>query len=263
MAGSIDEVRSRPTARPLRRTALASVAVIGAALLWGAAAAATTVRAEETVTPEPTLSEGIVTACQGDDGPGETKVDAAGASLLGSQGATGDAGTGTVTEDGTTLSVTINSGFTATAIVVVGQHSFNVYNGPFVGPIVVDDMPAPFELGSVPEISITRWFVCGEKATPTSTTTSTTSASTTTTAPATTNAPANGTATTTTQPPSTTTAATTSALTTTGPATTTAPTLPRTGGSAGGLVAVGVALVAGGAGALLLLRRRSDAAASQ
>jgi LPXTG-motif cell wall-anchored protein len=203
-----------------------TTAVIGAGLLWSATAGAAA-QPVETVTPTGTPMEGNVTICQGDDGPEQNKVDLEGVTILGSQSggdAESQAGEGTVEDS--TLTVTLNPGFTATGIVVKGgiiepgQPGFNLYTGPFVGPIVIEGLTTPSEQG------ISHWFVCGMQTTTTTTT----------------------------APPTTTT--TTRTDTTTVTVTTTSTSLPVTGGSATGLLAAGAAMVAAGGVTLFLLRRR-------
>jgi LPXTG-motif cell wall-anchored protein len=152
--------------------------------------------------------------------------------------ASGAAGSGDVSSNGQTLTVTVNEGFTVSLIVVKGANNTNLYTGPFVGPIVIEGLVSPEKNTGTPEIS--HWIVCGSTTTTTTTTTGTTTTTTT------------GTTTTTTTKTTTTTTAST-------PVTSTAPGggLPVTGASLGGLIAVALALVGGGV-ALLFFRRRRD-----
>ncbi|MGN9808186.1 hypothetical protein ACTMSW_02345 [Micromonospora sp. BQ11] len=117
--------------------------------------------------PEPRLVEGNVTTCAG--------AGLAGAIILGSPTSpandSNEAGSGTVT--GLELDVTINDDFTATGIVVKGGPDANVYDGPFVGPIDVENMTAPINPENDQPFGISHWFVCGFEAQPTATPTAT------------------------------------------------------------------------------------------
>jgi LPXTG-motif cell wall-anchored protein len=191
-----------------------TTAVISAGLLWGASAGATPASLAQVPAPTPTLIQGNPTTCEDAGIDGEILL-----SGVDSDGDSGDAGTGTVSADDKTLTVTINAGFTATGIVVKGGPDANLFSGPFVGPITIEGMQSPLNPGgNIPDIS--HWFVCGM-----------TSATTT--------------------PPTTTTTVTVTGTTTT------APSLPVTGGSTAGLIAAGAVLVAGGTALLVLRRRRA------
>ncbi|MGK5675900.1 hypothetical protein ACSNOB_24020 [Micromonospora sp. URMC 106] len=114
--------------------------------------------------PEPRVAEGNVATCESADLEGEIIL--GGPDTSGS--ASSEAGTGTVTGM-QTLDVTINEGFTATGIVVKGGPDANVYDGPFVGPIEVEDMTSPINPATGEPFDISHWFVCGFQAQPTPT----------------------------------------------------------------------------------------------
>lgn len=138
-------------------------------------------------------------------------------------------GSGTIDAVTKTMTVTINSGWTATGIVVKGGSNTNVYDGPFVGPVTVEGLVSPDNASGMPA-GISHWFVCGEESdespSPSSSPSPSTETSTTTGPPTTPTTPGGG--------------------------------LPVTGASIGGLITVGVLMVTAGAG-LMLLRRRRDA----
>jgi LPXTG-motif cell wall-anchored protein len=205
----------------------AAVAAVSAALMWGASAGATPALIAQIPAPTPTVIPDNPNTCEEAGIGGEILLSGEAQGNNNAPDASGPAGTATVSGDGTTLDVTINAGFTATGIVVKGGNAANLYSGPFVGPITIEDMISPpVGQGNTPQIS--HYFVCGM-------TSATTTPPTTTTAP----------------PTTTTTAAPATATTTTTPG------LPVTGGATIGLVAAGVALVSGGAALLLLRRRRA------
>ncbi|MEH1123531.1 hypothetical protein [Micromonospora sp. CPCC 206061] len=177
--------------------------------------------------------------------------------LLSSSMPSETASSGTVSGNGLLLDVTINSGFTASGIVVKGGPRANAYNGPFTGPVTIEDLRAPTNPGGQqPQIS--HWFVCGgqsPKTTPPATPTSKPPTTRPTTAP-------------TTRPPTTPpmTPPTTAPVTT--PPTTAPPTvvpttppstggdLPTTGTRAGLFIGSAVALLAAGVLLVAFVRRR-------
>lgn len=200
----------------ITRKRLAAVVVGAAGVIALSLGAATAAYAEPVDLPDPILVVGNATDCDDVDPEGDEDLLTSGG---GPNNATGPAGSGTIV-DGDELDVSIEAGFSVTAIVVKGSNEYNLYlfDPAVAGPADFEGLVAPIAGGSGDPANISHWFVCGEK-------------------------------TTTTTPPPTTTTMTT---------TTTTPGLPTTGASLGGLIAAGVALVAGGA-TLLFLRRRREA----
>jgi len=211
-----------------RRHGRRSIRVAGGVVALGALAlatvlfTATTAQAQAGPAPDPSPVGENVNSC--DDVP-----PAGDSELFG-----GGSGAGTVTDtegsgtsaDGIHLDVTINAGFTATAIVVKGGSGANVYTGPFVGATTITGMVAPNN-GSGGPAGLSHWIVCGTK-TPG-------------------NTPTTETPVTTTEPP------TSSSADPGG--------MPVTGSSLTGLIISGAALIVVGAGLLLFLRRRRDVGA--
>lgn len=243
------EWATRPPVALLRAgtIALAAVGVTGFVLASGIASA--------DPAPPPRLIKGNVTTC--------AKAGLSGTILFG--GGPGfspnpAAGSGTVSPDGRFVDVTINSGYTATGIVVKGGPDTYVYDGPFVGPVTIEDLRSPNNKGgNIPQIS--HWFVCGMKTKPT---TAPPTSAPPTTAPPTTAPP-------TTAPP--TTAPPTTAPPTTAPPTTAptaapsetppvvpppppAPELPTTGTRTGLMIGSAIAVIGSGVLLVLLVRRR-------
>ncbi|HZM75827.1 MAG TPA: LPXTG cell wall anchor domain-containing protein [Candidatus Limnocylindrales bacterium] len=193
--------------------AFGAVAVVGIVL------AATT--AQPDPAPAPRFVAGNVANC--------TQAGLSGTVLFGSSPdypSNPTAGSGTVSQNGLTLNVTINAGFTASGIVVKGGPNANVYDGPFVGPITITGMQSPIFGSNIPAIS--HWFVCGAK-----TQTETPSPS-----PSETPSPT---------PPTTASSSGGGGL-------------PVTGTATGGLILTGLALLVMGGAALLVARRRRDGA---
>ncbi|MER7471732.1 hypothetical protein [Micromonospora sp. NPDC000018] len=159
-ASSDTHPRRRTGNRPRAgATALAAAGALGFTLL--ASGVASAAAASAIPAPPPRLVGGNITTCEEAGLDGEIILQ----STTG-QSASNAAGTGTVSADGLTLDVTINAGFTATGIAVKGGPNANVYTGPFVGPILVEDMEAPTNPGEQqPQIS--HWFVCGFERQPT------------------------------------------------------------------------------------------------
>jgi len=156
--------------------AAAAAAVLGAGLVWGATAGAAAAVVAQIPAPAPTVIPGNPTTCAAAGIGGEILL-----SGVDSDGDSGDAGTGTVSDDNKTLTVTINPGFTATGIVVKGGPDANLFTGPFVGPITIEGMQSPLNPGgNIPDIS--HWFVCGMASMTTTTPPTTTVTVTTTTA---------------------------------------------------------------------------------
>jgi LPXTG-motif cell wall-anchored protein len=175
--------------------------------------------------PAPSPTDGNVSTCSGGQHP---------AGLDGEIIIPGPGGSGTVTDN--KLDVTINAGFTASGIVVKGGDGANIYFGPFVGPVTIEDMIAPGvgQPGNTPEIS--HWFVCGEETTEE------------TESPGPSESPS--------ESPSDTPSESES---TPGTSTSTPPgDLPTTGVGLTGLILTGLALALGGAAALFFFRRKRD-----
>jgi LPXTG-motif cell wall-anchored protein len=199
--------------------AVAAASVAGVILVAGGPAFADSVPA-----PAPTLVQGDNATTCADVNDSESV-----SLLLGDdQGSpSGPAGEGSVSGvDPQALTVDVNAGWTVVTIVVKGSNAYNIYNGPWVGPITITGLVAPVNASGGPA-GISHWFVCGyqsggEEETPT---------------------PSGSRTTTPTDPPVT---------------TTTEPGLPVTGASITGIVLLGVALIGGGA-ALLVARRRREA----
>lgn len=131
--------------------ACAATSVVGVVLAGGVAKAVPA--------PEPRFVEGNVTTCAEAGLSGEIIIQGEG-------DAASDAGSGDVSADGLFLDVTINAGWTASGVAVKGGPDTFVYDGPFVGPITVEDMRAPDNMGGQqPQIS--HWLVCGTRTVPT------------------------------------------------------------------------------------------------
>lgn len=130
--------------------AIAATSVLGVLMTAGVAKAVPA--------PAPRLVQGNVATC---DGAGLT-----GQIILQGEdtGASSEAGTGTIT--GQFLDVTINAGWTASGVAVKGGPNTNVYDGPFVGPVTIEDMRAPNNEGGN-QADISHWLVCGSKTGPT------------------------------------------------------------------------------------------------
>jgi LPXTG-motif cell wall-anchored protein len=217
-------VARRPGPRSIR--VAASVIALGAVAVATVLFTATTAQAQAGPAPAPSPVGENVNSC--DDVPPAGDEELFGAN--GGAGTTTDpdgAGSGTVSGDGITLDVTINAGWTATAIVVKGGPGANVYSGPFVGPITITGMVAPLTPGG-PQGQISHWIVCGTKTSDSSPTT---------------------------EPPGTTTEPPPSSSTDPGGS------LSNTGSSLTGVIVGGVALIVVGSGLLLFLRRRRDVGA--
>lgn len=139
--------------------ALAAAGALGFTLLTSGVASAGV--ASAIPAPTPRLVAGNITTCEEAGLDGEIILQS-----TSGESASNAAGTGTVSADGLTLDVMINAGFTASGIAVKGGPNANVYTGPFVGPILVEDMQAPTNPGGQqPQIS--HWFVCGFERPPT------------------------------------------------------------------------------------------------
>jgi hypothetical protein len=235
MYGVMRSVRTRAAARSV---ALLRAITIGLAVLGVTGFVVASGVASAAPAPAPRLVKGNVTTC--------AKAGLGGTVLFGSAGYPQNpaAGSGTVSADGRFLDVTINSGYTATGIVVKGGPDTYVYDGPFVGPVTIDMRAPDNKGGKIPKIS--HWFVCGMETPPT-------------TAPPTTAPP-------TTAPPTTappTTAPPTTAAPTTVPAETTppvipppSPTLPTTGARTGLMIGSAIAVIGSGLALILIVRRR-------
>jgi LPXTG-motif cell wall-anchored protein len=125
----------------------------GLALIATAAPAA----AAAVPAPTPRVVQGNVTTC--------AQAGLSGSILFSDENPNPAAGSGTESADQLFLTVTINSGFTASGIAVKGGPDTNVYDGPFVGPITIENLRAPQNPGGQqPEIS--DWFVCGTTSSP-------------------------------------------------------------------------------------------------
>lgn len=150
----------RPIYRPRAgAAALAAAGTLGFTLLTSGVASAG--MASAIPAPPPRLVGGNITTCDEAGLEGEIILQS-----TNGDSASNAAATGTVSADGLTLDVTINAGFTASGIAVKGGPDANVYTGPFVGPLLVEDMRAPTNPGGQqPEIS--QWFVCGFERPPT------------------------------------------------------------------------------------------------
>jgi LPXTG-motif cell wall-anchored protein len=242
------ESASRKVVLTRMRVGAVALAAIGAI---GVIVAATTAYADPA--PAPRFVAGNVATCAAAGLTGDI--------LFGTDKSNADAGSGTLSGDGITLSVTVNAGFTASGIVAKGGDNANVYDGPFVGLITITGLVSPPVGQNTLTPQVSHWFVCGGGATPPTTT-----------PPATT-------------PPATTTPPTTTTMTTTGGSSETTGgglgngsgtpssggaagvggggggSLPTTGVALGGVLLAGLALVGGGVG-LVMLRRRRDAAAA-
>jgi len=136
----------------------AVAASMGTALLWGSAAQAAPQRAAALTSipaPTPEKHDGNAVTC--------AQAGLSGSILFGAGGATdasSAAGSGDVSADGKSLDVTINAGWTASGVVVKGGPAYNVYTGPFIGPVTVTGFVPPTNPGGQAGV-ISHWFVCG------------------------------------------------------------------------------------------------------